>query len=192
MISVLLQTTSTQDRETMLEEIRAAVRALCSKYGEEYWRKKDEQRKYPEEFVSDLTQGGWLAMLIPKDYGGLGLGIAEACVALEEINRSGGSAVSAHAQMYTMGALLRHGSPELKQKWLPQIASGKVRLQAFGVTEPKAGSDLTNINTFAKRDGDHYVVTGQKIFTSRVQHSDLMLLLTRTTPRENVQNKTEG
>lgn len=131
-------------------------------------------------------------MLIPKEYGGLGLGISEASVALEEINRSGGSAVSAHAQMYTMGALLRHGSPELKKSWLPKIASGEVRLQAFGVTEPKAGSDTTNISTFAKRDGDEYVVQGQKIFTSRVQHSDLMLLLARTTPKEDVQRKTDG
>ncbi len=152
----------------------------------------DEQRRYPEEFVKALTEGGWLSMLIPEEYGGLGMGVGDAAIVLEEINRAGGLAAPVHAQMYTMGALLRHGNTKQKEKWLPDIASGKLRLQAFGVTEPAAGSDTTSITTFAERVGDKYVVSGQKIFISRVQHSDLMLLLARTVPREKVQKKTDG
>lgn len=175
-----------------LEEVRQGIRNLCSRYPETYWRELDEQRKYPEEFVRALMDGGWLAMLIPEQYGGSGTGMLEASVVLEEINRSGGLAAPAHAQMYTMGALLRHGSPEQKEKWLPSIAKGKLRLQAFGVTEPTAGSDTTSITTFAERHGDVYKVSGQKVFISRVQHSDLMMLLVRTTPREKVEKKTDG
>ena len=152
----------------------------------------DEEKKYPEEFVNALIEGGWLSMLIPEQYGGLGMGMIEAATVLEEINRSGGLAAPAHAQMYTMGAVLRHGTAKQKETWLPAIASGKLRLQAFGVTEPAAGSDTTNIKTFAERKGGIYRINGQKIFTSRVQHSDLMLVLVRTTPREKVQRKTDG
>ncbi|MDA4130022.1 MAG: acyl-CoA/acyl-ACP dehydrogenase [Thaumarchaeota archaeon] len=174
------------------EEIRQGIKDLCSKFPETYWRKKDADQEYPEEFVKALTEGGWLSMLIPEQYGGLGMGMSHASIVLEEINRSGGLAAPAHAQMYIMGAILRHGSPEQKENWLPPIAKGKVRLQAFGVTEPAAGSDTSSITTFAKRDGDLYRIHGQKIFTSRVQHSDLMLVLVRTTPREKVQKKTDG
>ena len=175
-----------------LDEIRKAVRELCARFPETYWSKMDAERKYPEDFISALTQGGWLSILVPEKYGGAGLGMREASVVLEEINRSGGSALAAHAQMYTMGALLRHGSEEQKDKWLPDIASGKLRLQAFALTEPSAGSDTTRIATMAKRDGDLYRVNGQKVWTSRFQHSDLMMLLARTTPREEVQKKTDG
>jgi len=174
------------------DEIRQGIRNLCANYPETYWREMDEQRRYPEEFVKALTEGGWLSMLIPEEYGGLGMGVGDAAIVLEEINRAGGLAAPVHAQMYTMGALLRHGNTKQKEKWLPDIASGKLRLQAFGVTEPAAGSDTTSITTFAERVGDKYVVSGQKIFISRVQHSDLMLLLARTVPREKVQKKTDG
>lgn len=174
------------------DEIRQGIRNLSASYPETYWKEMDEQRKYPEEFVKALTEGGWLSMLIPEEYGGLGMGVSDAALVLEEINRAGGLAAPAHAQMYTMGAILRHGSPKQKEKWLPEIASGKLRLQAFGVTEPAAGSDTTSITTFAEKAGDKYIVNGQKIFISRVQHSDLMLLLARTTPREKVQKKTDG
>lgn len=168
------------------------MRNLCKQYPESYWRKTDEERSYPEDFVKALLEGGWLSVLIPQEFGGQGLGIAQASIILEEINRSGGFAASAHAQMYTMGALLRHGSNEQKKRWLPGIASGKIRLQAFGVTEPNAGSDTTNIATFAERKGDSYLVRGQKIFISRANHSDLMLLLVRTTPKEKTLRKTDG
>jgi acyl-CoA dehydrogenase len=174
------------------EEIRQGIRNLCMQFPEIYWRKMDEERKYPEEFVKALTEGGWLSMLIPTEYGGLGMGTAQAGLVLEEINRSGGLAAPAHAQMYTMGTVLRHGSKEQKERWLPQIASGKLRLQAFGVTEPTAGSDTTSIATFAEKNGDSYIVSGQKIFISRVQHSDLMLLLVRTTPKDKVVKKSDG
>ena len=173
-------------------EIRAEIRKFCSKYGDEYWRKLDRERHYPEQFVQELTQAGWLAALIPERYGGSGLSMKEASVILEEINRSGGNSAACHAQMYIMGSLLRHGSEEQKRRYLPKIASGEIRLQAFGVTEPDAGSDTTHIRTFARKDGDFYIVNGGKIFTSRVQHSDMMLLLARTTPYEQCEKKTLG
>lgn len=174
------------------QQIRSSVRELCQQFPPEYWRSIDEERQYPEAFVKALTDAGWLAALIPEEYGGAGLGVLEGGLILEEINRSGGNAAPCHAQMYTMGTVLRHGSPEQKRRYLPSIASGQLRLQAFAVTEPDAGSDTTRITTFAERRGDVYVVHGRKIFTSRVQHSDLMLLLARTTPRDQVRKKTEG
>jgi len=173
-------------------DIREAVNALCKDFPDEYWRRMDSEKSYPEEFVAALTEAGWLAALIPEQYGGSGLGITEASVILEQINRNGGNAAACHAQMYTMGTVLRHGSDEQKQNYLPAIASGDLRLQAFAVTEPGAGTDTTKIRTTAIRDGDHYVVNGQKVWTSRVQHSDLMLLLARTTPAGEVKKKTEG
>ena len=173
-------------------EIRTEIRKFCSQYGDEYWRNLDKEHQYPETFVDALTKAGWLAALIPNEYGGSGLSITEASVILEEINRSGGNAAACHAQMYIMGSLLRHGSPEQKQRYLPSIASGELRLQAFGVTEPNAGSDTTHISTSARREGDYYIVNGGKIFTSRVQHSDMLLLLARTTPYEQSQKKTLG
>lgn len=164
------------------EFIRKAVREICQDFPGEYWRDLDARRAYPDAFVSALTEGGWLAALIPEDYGGIGVGVVEASIILEEINRSGGNAAACHAQMYIMGTLLRHGSEEQKREYLPLIARGERRLQAFGVTEPNAGSDTTRIETRAERIGDEYVINGQKIFISRVQHSDLMLLLARTSP----------
>jgi alkylation response protein AidB-like acyl-CoA dehydrogenase len=174
------------------EELRTQVRKLCARYDQEYWRRSDRERAYPEAFVADLTEAGYLAALIPEEYGGAGLGMREAAMILEEINRSGANGAACHAQMYTMGTLLRHGSEEQKQRWLPGIASGALRLQAFAVTEPDAGSDTTRISTFAEKKGDRYVVRGQKIFISRVQHSDLMVLLARTTPLDRVERRTEG
>lgn len=179
-------------KQEQCPEIRNEIRKLCSKYGDEYWRNLDRHRQYPEEFVQDLTRAGWLAALIPEEYGGSGLSIREASVILEEINRAGGNSAACHAQMYIMGSLLRHGSKEQKRRYLPGIASGEIRLQAFGVTEPDAGSDTTRIRTFARKEGDFYVVNGGKIFISRVQHSDLMLLLARTTPYEQCEKKTMG
>jgi len=176
----------------MERELRDAVRDLCADYPDEYWQRLDRERAYPEDFVRELTDAGYLACLIPEEYGGAGLGIREACVILEEINRSGGNAAACHAQMYTMGTVLRHGSEAQKERWLPGVAAGDLRLQAFGVTEPDAGSDTTKITTFARRDGDHYVINGKKIFISRVQHSDLMVLLARTTRLEDVEKKTRG
>jgi acyl-CoA dehydrogenase len=173
-------------------EIRAEIRKFCSKFGDEYWRKLDQEHQYPEQFVQELTAAGWLAALIPEQYGGSGLSMKEASVILEEINRSGGNSAACHAQMYIMGALLRHGNEEQKRRYLPHIATGELRLQAFGVTEPDAGSDTTHIRTFARKEGDFYVVNGGKIFTSRVQHSDMMLLLARTTPYEQCEKKTMG
>jgi acyl-CoA dehydrogenase len=172
--------------------IRAAVRELCKGFPGEYWRETDANRRYPEEFVRALTEAGWLAALIPTEYGGAGLSLADACVIPEEINRSGGMAAIAHAQMYVMGTLLRHGSEEQKRRYLPRIASGELRLQAFGVTEPDAGSETTRIKTFARKSGDSYVVNGQKVFISRAEHSDLMLLLARTTPYDELSDKTRG
>jgi acyl-CoA dehydrogenase len=166
------------------EGYRSAVRQLCEKFPAEYWRRLDPERAYPEEFVNALTKAGWLSILIPTIYGGAGLGLVDASIILEEINASGGNAAACHAQMYTMGALLKHGSEAQKRYYLPEIAAGKLRLQSMAVTEPEAGSDTTRITTFARRDGDHYVVTGQKVFTSRVQHSDLLLLLARTSPQQ--------
>src|SRR5581483_8673947 len=174
------------------EAIRRNVRELCKQFPDAYWRELDEQRAYPEAFVQALTEAGYLAALIPQQYGGAGLGILDASLILEEINRSGGNAAACHAQMYIMGTLLRHGSEEQKQRYLPKIATGELRLQAFGVTEPTAGSDTTRIQTTAARKGDTYVVNGQKMFISRVLQSDLMLLLARTTPVDQVKKKTDG
>jgi len=173
-------------------DIRAGVRALCAAFPDAYHRRIDAERAYPEAFVDALTQAGWLAALIPQDHGGSGLGLAEASVILEEINRSGGNAGACHGQMYNMGTLLRHGSSEQKQRWLPPIARGELRLQSMAVTEPTTGTDTTKIKTTAVRRGDRYVVNGQKVWTSRVLHSDLMILLARTTPLADVRKKTEG
>jgi acyl-CoA dehydrogenase len=172
--------------------LRTAVHDLCKQYPPEYWRDLDARREYPEAFVNELTKAGYLAVLIPEEYGGGGLGIMEAALILEEINRSGGNAAACHAQMYIMGTVLRHGSAEQKKQYLPKIATGELRLQAFGVTEPNAGSDTTKLQTTAVRKGDRYVVNGQKIFISRVLQSDLMLLLARTTPVDQVKKKTDG
>jgi acyl-CoA dehydrogenase len=174
------------------QAIRDAVRGLCARYPDEYWRDLDRRSAYPEEFVRALTDAGWLAALIPAEYGGGGLGVAEAAVILEEINGSGGNAASAHAQMYTMGTLLRHGSDAQKKRFLPRLAKGELRLQAFGITEPDAGSETTRIRTVAHRRGSGYVVSGKKIFISRTLQSDLLLLLARTTPYEDVVDKTQG
>ena len=174
------------------QEIRASVRALCERFDLDYWRMCDTERAYPQEFVRAMSEAGWLGILIPEEYGGGGLGITEAAIVLEEINRSGGSGAVCHAQMYTMGALLRHGSEDQKQRYLPEIARGALRLQAFGVTEPDAGSDTTHIKTFARKTDHGYVINGQKVFTSRYQHSDLMVLLARTTTIEQTNKKTEG
>ncbi|OJA71008.1 acyl-CoA dehydrogenase [Burkholderia ubonensis] len=173
-------------------DIREAVRDLCGEFPAEYFRKIDEARGYPEAFVDALTKAGWLAALIPQEYGGSGLGLTEASVIMEEINRAGGNSGACHGQMYNMGTLLRHGSAEQKQKYLPKIASGELRLQSMGVTEPTTGTDTTKIKTTAERKGDRYVVNGQKVWISRVQHSDLMILLARTTPLSDVKKKSEG
>ncbi len=173
-------------------EIRKAVRDVCSSYGSNYWQKIEEESGYPEEFIKALTKAGWLSALIPEEYGGSGASLVEASVILEEINRSGANSGACHAQMYIMGALLRHGSLEQKSKYLPQIASGKLRLQTFAVTEPTTGTDTTKTRTFAEKRGDRYFVNGQKVWISRLQHTDLMLLLARTTPRDQVKKKTEG
>jgi acyl-CoA dehydrogenase len=174
------------------QDLREAVRDLCQQFSGEYFRKIDEARGYPEAFVDALTKAGWLAALIPQDYGGSGLGLTEASVIMEEINRSGGNSGACHGQMYNMGTLLRHGSDEQKQRYLPKIASGELRLQSMGVTEPTTGTDTTRIKTTAERRGDRYVVNGQKVWISRVQHSDLMILLARTTPLADVKKKSEG
>jgi acyl-CoA dehydrogenase len=179
-------------REQDLQEIRAAVRKLCAGYPGEYWRALDRERKYPTEFVRALTQAGYLSCLIPEQYGGSGLGLTFAAAILEEVQASGANGAACHAQMYIMGTLLRHGSDAQKRAYLPKIATGELRLQAFGVTEPTAGTDTTSIRTTAVRKGDRYVVNGQKVWTSRAEHSDLMLLLARTTPRDQVAKKTEG
>ena len=178
--------------DTAYADIRSAVREICARFGDPYWREQDKLRRYPSGFVDALTEAGWLAALIPEEYGGSGLGIAEASVVLEEIQRQGGNAAACHAQMYVMGTLLRYGSPEQKRRYLPRIARGELRLQAFGVTEPTAGSETTRIATTAVRDGDVYVVNGQKMWTSRFHQSDLMLLLARTTPYEALDDKTRG
>jgi len=173
-------------------QIRDEIRKVCGDFPDAYWREIDRQKDYPDAFVRKLSELGWLAALIPEEFGGTGLGITEASIILEEINRSGGVATACHAQMYTMGTLLRHGNQEQKQRYLPKIASGELRLQAFGVTEPNAGSDSTRIQTTATRKGDRYVINGQKIFISRVLQSDLMLLLARTTPYDELKDKTRG
>jgi acyl-CoA dehydrogenase len=173
-------------------ELRDSVRRVCERYPGEYWRRLDADSAYPTEFIKELTEGGFLAALIPEEYGGTGLPLRAAAVILEEINASGCTASQGHAQMYIMGTLLRHGSPEQKQKYLPKIASGDIRLQAFGVTEPTTGSDTTKLKTRAERRGDKYIITGQKVWTSRALYSDMMLLLARTTPLAEVKRKTEG
>src|SRR5436305_12691883 len=158
-------------------QIREEIRKVCKEFPDAYWREIDAEKAYPEAFVKKLSDLGWLAALIPEEYGGAGLGITEASIILEEINHSGGVATACHAQMYTMGALLRHGNEEQKRRFLPEIAAGRVRLQSMAITEPQAGSDTSQISTFARRDDQGYLVNGQKIFTSRLQHSDLLLLL---------------
>jgi alkylation response protein AidB-like acyl-CoA dehydrogenase len=173
-------------------EIRAEVAKLCARFPGEYWRAKDSARAYPTEFVAALTEAGWLGALIPEEYGGAGLPLSGAAAILEEIQAQGCNGAACHAQMYIMGTLLRHGSPAQKAEFLPKIAAGALRLQAFGVTEPTSGTDTTALRTTARREGDRWIVTGQKIWTSRAEHSDLMLLLARTTPREQVAKKTEG
>ncbi len=179
-------------RRELYEELRSAVRQLCESFPGSYWRGLDQRKEYPEEFVRVMTRAGYLGALIPKEYGGLGMSLTEATVILEEINRSGGNAGPYHAQVYTMGTLLRHGSENQKRTFLPKIASGELRLQAFAVTEPEAGTDTTGLRTTAARRGDRYVVNGRKVYISRVQHSDLMLLLARTTPLDQVKKRTEG
>jgi acyl-CoA dehydrogenase len=173
-------------------QIRDEIRKVCKEFPDAYWREIDGKKQYPEAFVRKLSELGWLAALIPEEYGGTGLGITEASIILEEINHSGGVATACHAQMYTMGTLLRHGNDEQKKRYLPKIATGELRLQAFGVTEPDAGSESTRIQTSATREGDKYIVNGQKIFISRVLQSDLMLLLARTTPYDQLKDKTRG
>ena len=175
-----------------IAEIRRAVQALCAEFPGEYWREKDRERAYPGEFVDALTKAGFLAALIPEEFGGSGLKLDAAAVIMEEIQSSGCNGASAHAQMYIMNTLLRYGSPEQKAAYLPKIAAGSLRLQAFGVSEPTSGTDTLSLRTVAVRDGDHYIINGQKIWTSRAEHSDLMLLLARTTPREQAASKTEG
>ena len=179
-------------QQPTFEEIRQAVRALCSEFPASYWQKIDAEQAYPEQFVRALTQAGWMAALIPHEYGGAGLGLAEASVILEEINRAGGNSGSCHGQLYNMGTLLRHGSDQQKRKYLPRIAAGELRLQSMGVTEPTTGTDTTRLKTTAARRGDTYVVNGQKVWLSRVAQSDLMILLARTTPLSEVKKKTEG
>ncbi|HXP88627.1 MAG TPA: acyl-CoA dehydrogenase family protein [Bryobacteraceae bacterium] len=184
-----LQTeTTAQDQQA----IRQSVRELCRDFPDAYWRKVDKGEEYPEAFVKAVTQSGYLAALIPEEYGGAGMGITEASIILEEINKAGANSGACHAQMYTMGTLLRHGNEEQKRRYLPQIARGELRLQAFAVTEPNSGSEATRIQTRAVRKGDRYIVNGQKIFISRVKQSDLMLLLARTTPYDDVKDKTQG
>lgn len=178
----------TQDQLQIQEEIRK----VCHEFPDSYWREVDRKRDYPEAFVRKLTELGWLAALIPEEFGGSGLGILEASIILEEINRSGGNSTACHAQMYIMGTLLKHGSQEQKKRYLPKIARGELRLQAFAVTEPNAGSETTRLQTRAEREGDHYLISGQKIFISRVRQSDLMLLLARTTPYDELADKTRG
>ena len=174
------------------QDIRDAVRDLCAQFPNEYFRKVDEARAYPAEFVDALTRAGWMAALIPQEYGGSGLGLTEASVIMEEINRAGGNSGACHGQMYNMGTLLRHGAEAQKQKYLPKIATGELRLQSMGVTEPSTGTDTTRIKTTAVKQGDRYVINGQKVWISRIQHSDLMILLARTTPLAEVKKKSEG
>jgi alkylation response protein AidB-like acyl-CoA dehydrogenase len=175
-----------------LAQIRESVRALCGKFPGEYWRALDRERAYPTEFVAALTKAGFLAALIPEQYGGSGLSMTAAAAIMEEIQAAGCNGAACHAQMYTMGTLLRHGSQAQKARWLPAIAAGELRLQAFGVTEPTSGSDTLNLRTTAVREGDHYIINGQKIWTSRAEHSDLLLLIARTTPREAAKTRTDG
>jgi acyl-CoA dehydrogenase len=179
-------------RPDQYEDLRQRVREVCADFPDAYWRELDARREYPEAFIEAMTKSGYLGALIPKEYGGLGLTLTETTIILEEINRSGGNAQPAHAQVYVMGTVLKHGSEEQKREYLPKIASGELRLQAFGVTEPEAGTDTTSLRTTAVRDGDHYFVNGRKIYISRVLQSDLMVLLARTTPLDCVGRKSEG
>ena len=181
-----------QEQQDEFHDIRDAVAKLCAQFPGEYWRKLDRQMAYPKEFVDALTEAGYLSVLIPEEYGGSGLKLSAAAAILEEIQRAGCNGGGCHAQMYTMGTVLRHGNDAQKAKYLPGIASGKLRLQAFGVTEPTSGTDTSSLKTVAKRDGDHYVVNGQKIWTSRAEYSDLMILLARTTPKEQAKKRTDG
>ncbi|MEQ1890875.1 MAG: acyl-CoA dehydrogenase family protein, partial [Alphaproteobacteria bacterium] len=178
--------------DPQITQIRQSVNALCSNFPGEYWRDLDEKRVYPTAFVNALTEAGFLAVLIPEEFGGSGLGLTAAAAVLEEIQRSGCNGAACHAQMYIMGTILRHGNQAQKAKWLPRIATGELRLQAFGVSEPTNGTDTLSLKTRAVRQGDHYVVNGQKIWTSRAEHSDLMLLLARTTPREEAKSRSQG
>ncbi|MBC7282392.1 acyl-CoA dehydrogenase family protein [Hoeflea sp.] len=183
-----MEPTTTED----IAEIRRSVAALCERFGNEYWRELDRERKYPSDFVNAMTQSGFLGVLVPEAYGGVGQGLVVAANILEEVHACGANAAAIHAQMYTMGTLLRHGSAAQKEMWLPKIATGEIRLQAFGVTEPAAGTDTTSIRTTAERRGDTYVINGQKVWTSRAEHSDLMILLARTTRKEDVVRRSEG
>jgi acyl-CoA dehydrogenase len=185
----MLRVVNTSDQ---YQQIRSALRELCALFPADYFREVDEKRRYPEEFVTALTKAGWLAALIPEEYGGVGLGLTEASVIVEEINRSGGNSGACHGQMYNIGTLLRHGSERQKREYLPQIATGELRLQSMAVTEPTAGTDTTKIVTSAVKKGDRYIVNGQKVWISRVQHSDLMILLARTVPISEAKNKSEG
>jgi acyl-CoA dehydrogenase len=193
-----MATSAKKDSETQnltgadIDQIRDSVRALCADFPNEYWREQDHTKTYPTDFVEELTKAGFLAVLIPEEFGGSGLGIRAAAAILEEIHKSGGNSAACHAQMYIMGTILRHGSNAQKSKWLPAIASGELRLQAFGVTEPTSGTDTLSLRTTAVRDGDDYVINGQKVWTSRAEHSDLMLLLARTTPKDKIRKRTEG
>ena len=180
------------ERVELHQDLRTAIREICSGFPDSYWRQLDAERGYPEAFVKVLTDAGFLAALIPESFGGSGLGIVEASIILEEINRSGGNAAACHAQMYIMGTVLRHGSDEQKARYLPRIASGELRLQAFAVTEPTTGTDTTRLQTTAVRRGDTYIINGQKLWISRAEHSDLMLLIARTTPLEDIVKKTDG
>ena len=185
-------TAQNDEIDPVISAICESVQALCADFPGEYWRKIDRDREYPTTFVNALTQSGFLAALIPEEYGGSGLGINAAATILEEIHKSGANGGACHAQMYTMGTLLRHGSDAQKSKWLPKIANGEIRLQAFGVTEPTSGTDTLNLRTTAVRKGDVFIVNGQKVWTSRAEHSDLMLLLARTTSKEDVKKRTDG
>ena len=181
-----------ENRTDHHQEIRDAVTKLCAGFPGQYWRELDRKMAYPTEFVDALTQSGYLAVLIPEEFGGAGLPLSAGTAILEEVHGCGCNAAACHAQMYTMGTVLRHGSQAQKKKFLPDIASGKLRLQAFGVTEPTSGTDTSSLKTTARRDGDHYIVNGQKIWTSRAEHSDLMLLLARTTPKDQAAKRTDG
>ncbi len=189
---ILAEQPSPAGERPEIQQIREAVRALCARFPGAYWRELDRARAYPKEFVAALTEAGMLSVLIPEEYGGSGLGLVAAAAILEEVQKSGGNGAACHAQMYIMGTILRHGSEAQKRQWLPGIALGALRLQAFGVTEPSAGTDTTAIRTTAVRDGERYIVNGQKVWTSRAEHSDLLLLLARTTPRDQVAKRTEG
>ena len=187
--STITQTTSNSDD---IDHIRLAVAQLCANYGEEYWLEMDRTHGYPTEFVAELSQAGFLGVLIPEQYGGSGLGVLEAAAVMEEVCRSGAHAGVCHAQMYVMGTVVRHGSEQQKSDYLPKIARGELRLQSFGVTEPTTGTDTTSLQTTAARHGDHYVINGQKVWISRIEHSDLMVLLARTTDKDKVTKKTDG